>query len=105
MEMTQFNGFFGCAYCLAPGESVQSGRGHAHAYPYMHDQPSGHAVLRTHRQFLADAEEADQINEKVHGIKGTTWFMYLPRFDFVRGIAIDYMHFQLHYFCQNCNLL
>lgn len=65
MEMTQFNGYFGCPFCLSPGESVKtSERGQIHAYPYNLDSVTGHGELRTNEKFIHDAESADQCKKK-----------------------------------------
>lgn len=90
--MTQFNGFYGCPYCYAPGKSVQtSERGHTLSYPFNMENPNGHHEVRTHASHVKNAEEA-QLNRMVLGVKGLTWFSYLPKFDTIRGTAIDYMH-------------
>ena len=93
MEMKQFNGYQGCPCCLSPGESVQtSERGRTHAYPFDKESPTGHGELRSHYQTVADARAADHSGAPVNGMKGTTWFMFMPKFDFIRCISIDYMH-------------
>lgn len=91
-NMTQFNGFYGCPYCYAPGKSVQtSERGHTLSYPFNMENPNGHHEVRTHASHVKNAEEA-QLYKVVLGVKGLTWFSYLPKFDTIRGTAIDYMH-------------
>lgn len=48
-NMIQFNGFCGCPYCYAPGESVQtSDRGHTLTYPLNCENPNEHLELFTH---------------------------------------------------------
>ncbi|XP_072023195.1 uncharacterized protein, partial [Amphiura filiformis] len=88
LNMVQFNGMYGCSRCLQPGETVASGRGHTHAYPYMVDNPSGPA--RTWAGFRSDAEQAYEEGNRVNGVNGPSWMLYL--FDVVRGTALDYMH-------------
>ena len=89
----QFNGFFGCPYCYVPGKSVQtSERGHTLSYPFNMESPNGHHELRTNSSHVKNAEEAEEKKGPVQGVKGLTWFSYLPFFDNIRGIAIDYMH-------------
>ncbi len=93
MEMVQFNGAFGCPFCLTKGESVKtSERGHTHCYPVNLESASGCGPPRTHSTALTDAREADQTGTRVNGFKGTTWAMFVPGYDLVRGTAIDYMH-------------
>lgn len=45
----------------------------------------------TRYSHVKNAEEA-QLNKVVLGVKGLTWFSYLPKLDTIRGTAIDYMH-------------
>lgn len=51
-SFVQFNGTYGCPYCLHPGKTVKtSERGHTHAYPFNRDNPQiGHFDIRTHDQ-------------------------------------------------------
>ena len=99
-EFCQFNAFHGCPYCLSPGETVQtSSKGHTHAYPFdVRNLQTGHGEPRTHEQTLEFAAEATKksaqkgIQNSVNGVKGYSWFMFVPKFDIIRGVAIDYMH-------------
>ncbi|XP_033726096.1 uncharacterized protein LOC117315808 [Pecten maximus] len=97
-NMVQFNGFHGCPYCMSPGESVKtSERGHTHAYPFDKSTATGHGETRTHQMLVEQgtAAEQDRLTGKVgntFGVKGLTWFSFLPKFDMVRGVGIDYMH-------------
>ncbi|XP_070549520.1 uncharacterized protein [Ptychodera flava] len=60
MECVQFNGMYGCPYCLAPGETVKTSvRGHTRAYPYDRENPAtGHKEERTHKSTFKFAKEA-----------------------------------------------
>lgn len=99
-EFCQFNAFYGCPYCLSPGETVQtSTKGHTHAYPF--DDSSlitGHGEPRMHEQTLKFAAEATHESAQkgtpssVKGVKSYSWFMFIPKFDIIRGVAVDYMH-------------
>ncbi|XP_069108930.1 uncharacterized protein [Argopecten irradians] len=97
-NMVQFNGFYGCPYCMSPGESVKtSERGHTHAYPYVHDSQTGHHEKRTHEVFIEQGTSSEHMKSEgkvgsTVGVKGLTWFSFLPKFDMVRGVGIDYMH-------------
>ena len=45
-NMIQFNGKYGCPYCLEPGETYKSSaRGHVHIYPFNVTSNSGHCQL------------------------------------------------------------
>ncbi|KXJ13019.1 hypothetical protein AC249_AIPGENE28187 [Exaiptasia diaphana] len=92
-EMMQFNGFHGCPFCQSPGETVKtSERGSTHTYPYDVSSRTGHGEERTHADTVSNAKKADKERNPVMGVKGSTWFMFVPKFDIVRGISIDYMH-------------
>lgn len=97
-NMVQFNGFHGCPYCLTPGETVKtSERGHTHAYPFNKNEPHGHHEIRTQESMVEHgtiAEKSKQDGKAVnkYGVKGLSWFHFLPKFDIVRGVAVDYMH-------------
>jgi hypothetical protein len=85
--------FFGCPYCHIQGESVQtSERGHILSYPFVMDRPDGHSSPRTHASITRDGEEAQRQRKSVKGVKGLGWFSYVPHFDIVRGVSVDYMH-------------
>lgn len=53
---------------------------------------------RTHDQTLQFAKEAEnlkcsgELNSTVKGVKGMIWSMFLPGFDIITGVTIDYMH-------------
>lgn len=96
-NMVQFNGFCGCPYCYAPGKSVQTSEGgHTLTYPFNYENPNGHHELRTHLSNTRDGEEAEQKKANgvgnIRGVKGLGFFNYLPNFDIVRGVSVDYMH-------------
>ena len=91
-KIVQFSSY-GCPYCLHPGKTVKiSERGHTHAYPFNKENlQTGHYEERTHDQMQKFAKLATEsaINT---GVKGLSWFLYVPGFNIIRGIAIDYMH-------------
>lgn len=96
----QYNGSYGCPYCLHPGKTVKtSERGHTMAYPFNRDDlQTGHYEERTHDQTHKFANCATEsiirtgIEKPVKGVRGLSWFLYVPGFDIIRGVAIDYMH-------------
>ena len=68
-------------------------------YPFDFDAvPYGHGEKRTHNQTIDFADQASDIyketGKKVHvnGVKGFSWFLFCPKFDLIRGVALDYMH-------------
>ena len=82
------------------GKTVHtSSKGHTHAYPFNENNlVTGHGEPRTHEQTLKFASEAfkqsaqDGTKHSVKGVRGYSWFMFVPKFDIIRGVAIDYMH-------------
>lgn len=85
----QFNGTFGCGFCLQEGERVEKGKGHCRVYPF-----SGQAAeKRTFENCIENAEKALFIGQAVRGVKGTSILMKLyPNFNLVDSFIPDYMH-------------
>ena len=88
LNTVQFNELYGCCRCTKPGETIASGKGQTHAYPYKDGKSSG--PPRTLDGFRRDAKKAYEEKKRVYGINGPSWMLYLC--DIVRGTAIDYMH-------------
>lgn len=74
---TQFNGYFGCGFCLYPGTLVNR----QVTYPD-----------RDAESMLNDMEEALILQKNVRGIKGPSPLINMPCFDIVWGFVPDYMH-------------
>lgn len=98
-NFVQYNGFSGCPYCLDQGTTVKtSAKGHTHAYPFDRENPSkGYGTEQTHENTMQHAYDAhkSRLEKKyapVCGVKGYSWFMFIPGFDIIKGIAVDYMH-------------
>ena len=98
-NVVQFNGFYGCPYCESPGATVQtSEKGHTHAYPFDRvNVENGHGPRKAHETVSEYAREAENLKSRgkqqtVKGVKGCSWFTFVPGFDIVQGVAIDYMH-------------
>ena len=58
---------------------------------------TGHGKERTHKETLKHVQMTNSLLLKgkqtpVFGVKGTTWFIYVPGFDIIGGIALEYMH-------------
>ncbi|XP_071795450.1 uncharacterized protein [Asterias amurensis] len=95
----QFNGYYGCPFCLAKGQSVKTSvTGSTQTYPFMVDSDTGHGEPRTHQSTMQFAKEAHDIMVKtggkkvVYGVKGYSCFCFVQKFDIIRSVAIDYMH-------------
>ncbi|PIK34318.1 hypothetical protein BSL78_28367, partial [Apostichopus japonicus] len=86
--ITQFNGHFGCSWCLHEGEVVPKGRGHVMTYPYDFPPPE----QRSQRGMEDQAIRLGSGMPQDEGVKEISPLLVLPRFDIVRGFPVDYMH-------------
>lgn len=80
-----FNGEFGCSFCMQKGTSVLKRRGHVRAYPYEK------AELRNPAQTDDLVEEALAGNP-TKGVKGPSILSCLADFNIIDGCVPDYMH-------------
>ena len=101
-NMVQFNGYYGCPDYLIEGRSiVTSKKGHKLIYPFNYENTCGHEKLRDHKSFVSIAKQVEKSTTETgkivpqYGLKGCSWPMVFPKFDIVRGAAIDYMHLVL----------
>ncbi|XP_070393260.1 uncharacterized protein [Dermacentor albipictus] len=85
--VTQFNGYFGCNWCLQKGERA----GGSTKYPV----ESVNSSERTESQMLEDMQEAVTEGVTVHGVKTVSPLISLQHFNIVWGFVPDYMHFIL----------
>nr|XP_054928515.1 uncharacterized protein LOC129385659 isoform X2 [Dermacentor andersoni] len=83
LNSKQFNGYFGCSWCLQQGEVIDG----TLKYSFCSDVPG-----RTHSGVLKAMVEAVQKKEPVFGIKGPSTLIKLRGFDLVWGPTPDYMH-------------
>ena len=100
-NVVQFNGYFGCPYCLHPGTTIKtssSGAGHSHVYLYDRET-NGEKKQRTHEETVCLAIEAERLKKQgksntvvTKGVKGLSWSIYFPKFDVISGTVIGYMH-------------
>lgn len=88
-NLKQFNGRYGCGYCLHPGCLVSKGNGNVRVYM---ESANEQFSSRTHDNMLEHAQMAISQNEPVFGVKGPTMLSLIPSFDLVRGFFPDYMH-------------
>ena len=89
--ISQFNGAFGCTWCLQEGTVVPKGSGVCRVYKYKRDVPR-----RTHDNIIASAKVAVEQNLTHHnGVKTASPLLLLPGrcgVDAVRSFPVDYMH-------------
>lgn len=87
----QFNGAFGCTWCLQQGTVVPKGNGMVRVYPF-----ETNAEERTHDGVIESARKAHDENLVHHnGVKSASSLLTLPRscgIDIVRSFCVDYMH-------------
>lgn len=88
-NVKQFNGQYGCGYCLHPGSIVSKGQGNVRVYM---ESPTDQFCSRTNDNMLQHAEMAISQNEPVFGVKGPSMLSLIPLFDLVKGFFPDYMH-------------
>ena len=74
LNMIQYNGFYGCTFCLSPGIHVDN----RHLYPEIHFEP------RTSASYLSSIEPSN------YGVKGPC--VLNDVFTIPDSICIDYMH-------------
>ena len=87
----QFNGAFGCTWCLQEGEVVPRGNGQARVYEYEVGVPK-----RTQASIIQSARHVVRDNlDHHHGVKMASPLLALPAacgVDLVRSFSVDYMH-------------
>jgi len=87
-NIKQFNGEYGCAFCLHPGNVVSRGQGTTRVYVEMCPKP----CERVQSKMLEYAVEAYEEKKCVFGVKGPSILSLIPKFDIVHGFYPDYMH-------------
>lgn len=88
---TQFNGEFGCDFCLHPGERVLKGKGSVRVYPQPRSNPSFQP--RSLEQQNNDMKLVQLLNNTaIHGIVGPSHFEELIGFNHVEAYVPEYMH-------------
>ncbi|XP_032683407.1 uncharacterized protein LOC116849888 [Odontomachus brunneus] len=80
----QFNGRYGCNWCLYPGENIQGIIKYTIKYPVPN--------LRTERETLEQMEQAIYNNVTIKGVKTSSCLINLPYFNIISGFVPDYMH-------------
>ena len=86
----QFNGRYGCPWCLHPGKTVvsKSKKGRVNAYFYKR----GGFPLRTKRDTLINARLAKLSLNPVLGVKSFSILNKLPSFDIISAFVVDSLH-------------
>ncbi len=85
----QYNGLFGCGWCLVPGFYIPKGDGQSRIFPLKFPIPP----RRTLEGTLTAAKLALEFGvDHINGVKGLSQLYLLPGFDIIRGVVPDYMH-------------
>ena len=87
---TQFNGEFGCDFCLHPGEQVPKGKGSVRVYPQPYSTPTFQP--RSLEQHKSDLNLAQLLGVPIRGIVGPNPFEKLTDFDHVEAYVPEYLH-------------
>lgn len=91
LNMTQFNGEYGCSNCIQSGERIKTDRGGTtRVYPYQCNNPDG--PLRSHASLVKDAKQAFAQGKPFNGVKGPSYITSVPVYDGIKGTVVDYMH-------------
>lgn len=86
-NLEQFNGLFGCLWCLHSGTQVRKDDGTVRVYEYRETQ-----TRRTHVQTLDHAKKAYELGYTFFGVKGATILSEFPHFDVINCVNFDSMH-------------
>ncbi|XP_067333535.1 uncharacterized protein [Channa argus] len=84
----QFNGEYGCDWCLHPGTMVRKGNGFMRCYQYDETKQ----IPRSNEMFRENAEQAQILSTPKNGVKGLSLLCMLPLFDIALGFVPEYMH-------------
>ncbi|KAE8739600.1 hypothetical protein FOCC_FOCC014899 [Frankliniella occidentalis] len=90
--INQYNGRYGCSFCLKRGMYIQRGNGRARIYLDNIFIPRSHAQ---HMAALWRLEELRAINparKQYQGIRRGSVLLLLPGFNIIRSFVPDYMH-------------
>jgi len=83
----QYNGEYGCSWCLCKGEVAEKGRGFTRAYSTINELPRTHESVIQHGN--ANVASADK---HTFGVKTVSPLILLQNFNMVESFIVDYMH-------------
>lgn len=86
-NLNQFNGQFGCPFCLHEGERIGVGNGYSRVYT----GASPH-TKRTLQQHFRDCRQALTDGMAVNGVKGPSILSHILTFSIVESFSTDYLH-------------
>lgn len=85
-NIKQFNGTYGCSYCLHKGEQTLVRRGQTRIYS------GDKRKMRKLQQHCKHVEEAINKGKPVKGVKGPSVAMLLPTYHIIHSFPPEYMH-------------
>lgn len=85
-NMSQFNGEYGCPYCLQKGHRIRVGNGTSRIYRY------GKYKARTEEQHWKHIKSALKKKERIKGVKGPSILQSIPGLHIIHGFPPDYLH-------------
>ena len=88
LNMTQYNGKYGCTFCYAEGTNNE-GR---HTYQIEKKTRKEKVSDRTDTEIREHMKEAYEKGTKIKGVKGLSAMMMLPKFDLALGPIVEAMH-------------
>lgn len=86
--LIQFNGYYGCNWCLHPGVLVPHNTGAAVKYILMNEIPE----RRSEEGTLNHIQEAIDTGSPAYGVKKATPLLLLNKFNIIDGFVPDAMH-------------
>lgn len=82
--LVQYNGYYGCNWCLHPGEYVKD----AMKFPLLDETPK----MREHDESVEHMRESVESKQRVYGFKNASVLICLNFFNIVAGFVPDYLH-------------
>lgn len=89
LTMKQFNGSFGCTYCLHPGTVEEHSTNNNRKYSVF---PKYEYTLRTHEDTLNLMNDFYITGETINGILGVSPLIAIEDFNLIDGTPIEYLH-------------
>ncbi|OXU20232.1 hypothetical protein TSAR_011638 [Trichomalopsis sarcophagae] len=86
--ITQFNGYYGCNWCLHPGYYTLTGRGGSVKYILMDDEVDD----RNEADTLRHMRESVASGQPVYGVLKESVLIHLNQFNIISGFVPDSMH-------------
>lgn len=89
LNMTMFNGEYGCSTCEEPGVTERQGKGYARGYPYRESNVKPQIRSSEDVKYVKGPNATKR--KRLKGICGISGLNAMPWFDVVWGILPDYM--------------